>query len=47
MSGNGNDSTGVGREWEKESQSRTPLPDTDNIVPLENITLINQNKKAK
>jgi len=28
MGGNGNDSMGVGREWEQESHSRTPLVTT-------------------
>jgi len=29
MDGNGNDSMGVGREWEQESHFRTPLPRSD------------------
>ena len=28
MGGNGNDSTGMGREWQQESHSRTPLART-------------------
>jgi len=38
--GNGDDSMGVGREWEQKSHSRTPLTPTLQKTPLYNCLLV-------